>query len=45
MRFTWVPIGFNRNFSLVIRLRAPQLQDITLERKGSDRGVYWAHRD
>lgn len=40
MLFTWVPTGFNRNFSLVIRLRAPQLQDIKLERKGSDRGVY-----
>jgi hypothetical protein len=40
MNFSWVPAGFARNFQLVIRLKAPQLQDIKLERKGSVRGVY-----
>ncbi|MBL0175913.1 MAG: LPS-assembly protein LptD [Ignavibacteria bacterium] len=40
MNFNWVPSGYYRHFELVIRLKAPQLQDIKLERKGSDRGVY-----
>ncbi|MBI5647791.1 MAG: LPS-assembly protein LptD [Ignavibacteriae bacterium] len=40
MMFNWVPAGPYRSFSLVIRVKAPQLQDIKLERKGSDRGVY-----
>ncbi len=40
MTFSWVPTGYYRHFELVIRLKAPQLQDIKLERKGSDRGVY-----
>ena len=39
MSFNWQPIGVNRYFELVIRLKAPQLKDIKLERKGSDRGI------
>jgi lipopolysaccharide assembly outer membrane protein LptD (OstA) len=40
MSFNWVPAGALRNYAFVIRLKAPQLQDIKLEKKGSDRGVY-----
>lgn len=41
MNFSWVPTGAWRSYSLVIRLKAPQLQDIKIEKKGSDRGVYY----
>jgi lipopolysaccharide assembly outer membrane protein LptD (OstA) len=40
MNFSWIPAGEMRRFELVIRLKAPQLQDIKLERKGSDDGRY-----
>lgn len=39
MAFTWVPIGEYRRFYFVIRLRAPQLKDLKLERQGSDREI------
>ncbi len=40
MNFNWRPVGFNRGFEFVLRLKAPQFQDIKLEKRGSDRGVY-----
>ena len=40
MNFNWVPTGPWRNFYFVLRLKAPQLQDIKLEKEGSERGVY-----
>ncbi len=40
MNFSWVPAGPYRQYNFVIRIKAPQLQDIKFERKGSDRGVY-----
>ena len=40
MDFQWVPAGTYRSFFFVIRLKAPQLKDIKLEKRGSDRGVY-----
>jgi lipopolysaccharide assembly outer membrane protein LptD (OstA) len=40
MAFSWVPAGPYRQYNFVIRIKAPQLQDLKLERQGSDRGVY-----
>ncbi len=40
MDFNWVPAGPYRNFYFVLRLKAAQLQDIKLEKRGSDREVY-----
>jgi len=36
MDFDWVPTGVYRRFTLTIRLKAPQLQDIKLEKKGGN---------
>lgn len=40
MNFSWVPTGFNRNFRLEIRLKAPQLQDVKVTKQSSVRGLY-----
>jgi lipopolysaccharide assembly outer membrane protein LptD (OstA) len=40
MNFSWVPTGFNRNFRLEIRLKAPQLQDVKVTKQSSVRGIY-----
>ncbi|MBN1446701.1 MAG: LPS-assembly protein LptD [Bacteroidetes bacterium] len=40
MDFQWVPGGVYRSFFFVLRLKSPQLQDIKLEKRGSDRAVY-----
>jgi hypothetical protein len=40
LNFNWVPSGPYRNFYFVLRLKASQLQDIKLEKRGSDREVY-----
>ncbi len=40
MNFTWVPLGPYRYFAFVIRIKAPQLRDIKLEKRGSARGVF-----
>lgn len=40
MNFNWVPSGPYRNFYFVLRLKAAQLQDIKVEKRGSDREVY-----
>ncbi|MFA6235502.1 MAG: putative LPS assembly protein LptD, partial [Bacteroidota bacterium] len=40
INFNWVPSGPYRNFYFVIGLKASQLQDIKLEKRGSDREVY-----
>jgi lipopolysaccharide assembly outer membrane protein LptD (OstA) len=40
MTFNWRPAGLYRSFYFVLRLKSPQLQDIKLEKRGSDRGVY-----
>ncbi|MBE0645870.1 MAG: LPS-assembly protein LptD [Bacteroidetes bacterium] len=40
MDFNWVPAGPYRNFYFVLRLKAAQLQDIKLEKRGSDREIY-----
>jgi lipopolysaccharide assembly outer membrane protein LptD (OstA) len=40
MDFNWVPTGPYRNFYFVLRLKAAQLKDIKLEKRGSDREVY-----
>lgn len=41
MNFSWRPAGPYRDFYFVLRLKAPQLQDIKLEKRGSDRGVLY----
>jgi hypothetical protein len=33
--FTWYPIGFNRGFNLRFGIKAPQLQDLKMEKKSS----------
>ncbi|MCB2203776.1 hypothetical protein KQI65_03440 [bacterium] len=38
MNFQWQPAGPYRSFYFVLRLKAPQLQDIKLEKRGSDSG-------
>ena len=40
LSFRWVPIGEYRSYYLNIGIKAPQLQDIKIERQGRDRGVY-----
>jgi hypothetical protein len=40
MNFDWIPSGPYRRFDLVIRLKAPQLRDLKLEKHGSDSGRY-----
>jgi hypothetical protein len=40
MNFRWVPTGFNRNFRLEIRLKAPQLQDVKVTKQASAREIY-----
>ncbi len=40
MNFTWVPLGPYRYFAFIIRIKAPQLRDIKLEKRGSARGVF-----
>jgi hypothetical protein len=40
MDFTWVPTGFNRNFRLEIRLKAPQLRDVKVTKQYSARDIY-----
>ncbi len=40
MNFTWVPTGFNRNYRIEIRLKAPQLQDIKVTKQESARDIY-----
>ncbi len=40
MNFNWRPAGFYRSFYFVLRLKASMLQDIKLEKRGSDRGVF-----
>lgn len=38
--FDWYPAGLYRGFKLIIRIKAPQLQDIKLEKQTNTRGVY-----
>ncbi|MBN1634706.1 MAG: LPS-assembly protein LptD [Ignavibacteria bacterium] len=38
--FDWYPTGLYRGFKLIIRIKAPQLQDIKLEKQTNTRGVY-----
>jgi len=38
MNFQWTPAGAYRSFFFVLRLKSPQLQDIKLEKRGSDSG-------
>jgi hypothetical protein len=40
MSFNWRPAGYLRSFYFVLRLKAAMLQDIKLEKRGSDRGVF-----
>jgi lipopolysaccharide assembly outer membrane protein LptD (OstA) len=40
MNFQWQPAGPRRSFLFVLRLKAPQLQDIKLEKRGSDSGRF-----
>jgi hypothetical protein len=40
LNFNWVPTGPYRNFYFVLGLKASQLQDIKLEKRGSDREIY-----
>jgi lipopolysaccharide assembly outer membrane protein LptD (OstA) len=40
MNFSWVPTGFYRNYTLEIRLKAPQLRDIKVSKQASARGVF-----
>jgi hypothetical protein len=36
----WEPIGYNKNYRLEIRLKAPQLQDIKVTKQQSSRDVF-----
>jgi len=38
--FDWYPAGLYRGFKLIIRIKAPQLQDIKYEKQTNTRGVY-----
>lgn len=40
LNFNWVPTGPYRNFYFVLGLKASQLKDIKLEKRGSDREIY-----
>ena len=40
MNFSWVPIGYYRNFRLEIRLKAPQLQDVKVTKQASSRDLF-----
>ncbi|PLX31433.1 MAG: hypothetical protein C0600_05770 [Ignavibacteria bacterium] len=40
MNFQWTPAGPYRSFFFTLRLKSPQLQDIKLEKRGSDYGVF-----
>ena len=40
MNFSWVPIGKYSMFNFEIRIRAPQLSDIKVNKQGSTRGVF-----
>jgi hypothetical protein len=41
MNFQWYPIGFYRGYRLELRVKAPQLQDLKIEKQGSARGTYY----
>jgi hypothetical protein len=40
MNFSWTPTGVWTQYAFVLRIKAPQLQDIKLEKKGSSRGIF-----
>jgi lipopolysaccharide assembly outer membrane protein LptD (OstA) len=40
MNFSWVPVGFNKNYRFEIRLKAPQLQDIKVTKQRSARDIF-----
>ncbi len=40
MTFSWTPTGPWTQYAFMLRIKAPQLQDIKLEKKGSSRGIY-----
>ena len=33
MRFNWVPTGYQRSYTLTVRVKADMLKDLKLERK------------
>lgn len=39
--FDWYPTGSYRGFKLMIRIKAPQLQDIKIEKQTNTRGAYY----
>ncbi len=41
MNFSWYPVGFYRGYRLELRVKAPQLRDLKLEKQGSARGTYY----
>lgn len=40
MNFNWIPLGTYRSFNLEIRIKAPQLHDIKITKRGSSRGIF-----
>jgi lipopolysaccharide assembly outer membrane protein LptD (OstA) len=40
MNFSWVPIGYYRNYRLEIKLKAPQLQDVKVTKQQSGRDLF-----
>jgi lipopolysaccharide assembly outer membrane protein LptD (OstA) len=40
LNFSWVPTGPYRNYQVEIRLKAPQLRDVKVTKRGSARDVY-----
>ena len=39
LNFTWVPTGLNQYYRIEIRLKAPQLRDVKVEKQASGRGI------
>lgn len=40
MSFSWFPQGFYSGYRLQLRVKAPQLQDLKIEKQSSARGIY-----
>jgi hypothetical protein len=40
MSFSWFPMGFYSGYRLELRVKAPQLQDLKIEKQSSARGIY-----
>ena len=41
MNFSWYPMGYYKGFKLEIRIKAPQLHDIKVDKQANPRGAYY----